>query len=360
MLAMSGLRAFSLSADRSSCSISCNREGVFVGRVPLLTRGGALGEWFVRPIAQLNHELTNCYRLPVDVTGKAGALALIANAFNRGDLAMAAIAAVQMQFPDPPAPASGDEAADAIRGRAAELNRSSLLKVWNAEEHPRTGVPPNPGWFAPVDSALEPPIRIAGEPFPEEEGESDENHLFEPLGGIRPGHQILQPAPPPPLGLPFPGRLPSLRPPVAAPPKPPTAEGAPPKPWAPPDPKSNLPFTGGVPLNLAPYTPGGKTSGIFQAPNLPNPVELQSGYDGPTASMPPGSPGFNGVTKGHVEGHAAAIMQQLGIMDATLSINNPEICDACTSLLPRMLPPGAILRVILPDGKVEIFRGNEQ
>jgi hypothetical protein len=111
-----------------------------------------------------------------------------------------------------------------------------------------------------------------------------------------------------------------------------------------------------LPPKLAPYVPGGKTSGIFESPNN-RPIELQSGNDGPAASIPLGTDGFDGYTRAHVEGHAAALMRQQDIMDGTLYINNPEICKSCTKLLPEMLPPGARLRVVLPDGTVREFQG---
>ena len=62
---------------------------------------------------------------------------------------MAAIATVQMQFPDPPPLAKAAESDDEIICRAAELSRSGLLKAnWDPAKHPRTGTEPNPGWFA--------------------------------------------------------------------------------------------------------------------------------------------------------------------------------------------------------------------
>jgi hypothetical protein len=110
---------------------------------------------------------------------------------------------------------------------------------------------------------------------------------------------------------------------------------------------------------LAPYVKSGKTSGIFRAPGMA-PIELQSGYDGPTQNLPAGSSGFNGVTLSHVEGHAAALMRQQGISEAWVEINNPEICGSCKVELKRMLPPGAVLHVILPNGKDETFKGEER
>jgi hypothetical protein len=119
MFAMPGLRSFSVAADRSAESVSCTAQGVFVGHVPLLEKID--GSWSQRPPAKLNEELTACYRLPVDIAAKANALSLIAAAFNRGDLAMAAIATVQMQLPDPPSWAKGPEKRDDIVWRAREL-----------------------------------------------------------------------------------------------------------------------------------------------------------------------------------------------------------------------------------------------
>ena len=164
MLAMLGLRRFALSADRDRGGVSCNPQGVFVGDVPLLESRN--GRWAVRPVAELNNELSACYRIPVDIAAKLGALTLIANALNRGDMAMAAIAAVQMQFPDPPPLAKGAEAVDEIIRRAAELCRGGLLKAdWDPTKHPRTGEPPNRGWFAPVPKETQAPSR-KGWPLP--------------------------------------------------------------------------------------------------------------------------------------------------------------------------------------------------
>jgi hypothetical protein len=152
MVAIPGLRAFSLSQSRDDGRVSCDAQGVFVGDVPLLRQERGSGWWTVRPLAELNDELTASYRLPIDIAAKAGALALIANALNRGDLALAAIAAVQMHFPDPPLLTKGVEATDEIMQRALELYRSGLLKAgWDPTKHPRRGSPPNPGWFAPVE-----------------------------------------------------------------------------------------------------------------------------------------------------------------------------------------------------------------
>jgi len=112
---------------------------------------------------------------------------------------------------------------------------------------------------------------------------------------------------------------------------------------------------GGRPA-LPPYRRGDPTSGVLQAPVGPD-IPLVSGTGGPAALMPRGSPGFNRHTRTHVEGHAAALMHQHGIREGTLHINNPAICPSCIRLLPYMLPPGAILNVVLPSGAVVRFVG---
>jgi hypothetical protein len=98
------------------------------------------------------------------------------------------------------------------------------------------------------------------------------------------------------------------------------------------------------------------TSGVLQAPGKSD-IPFVSGTGGPAYLMPKGSPGFNRVTKTHVEGQAAAYMRHLGINRGTLHINNPKICASCDKLLNRMLGPGATLKVVRPDGTAKTFTG---
>jgi hypothetical protein len=161
MTTMPGLRAFSLSAKGRG--VSCDADGVFVGDVALLQRlkiGGAGAHWHVRPIGELEAALTATYRLPIDTARKANALRLIATALNCGDLTLAAIATVRLQFPDPPPLTKTFETDEQIAHRAADLARSGLLKFWDPAKHPRTGEPPNPGWFASTGDGEEPATDI--------------------------------------------------------------------------------------------------------------------------------------------------------------------------------------------------------
>jgi hypothetical protein len=354
MHAMPGLRGFLLRAQRSRSSISCSEDGAFVGDVPLLTRSQAVGRasWNARPVGELNDDLTGLYRLPVDATAKLNAIALVAAAFNRGDLATAAIATVQMQFPNPPVLKGGLENPGEIAHLAEELSRSGLLKVWDPAQHPRTGTKPNPGWFAPIEHA---PVHVAMEPGadPETEPDDEGDRHESPFGSLKPGHaHELRPT------LPFPSGLPLLAPPNESPGNAPRSGAASSTPWIPPEPTPALPFPGGLATQFAPYVPGSRTYGVFTSPGLA--VVLQSGEDGPAASMPTGSLGFDGVTRLHVEGHAAAFMLQNELSEGTLYINNAEICDSCSSLLPRMLPAGAILNVVFPNGTARRFVGTDR
>jgi len=168
MLHMPATRVFTLRPD----GVQCGADGIFVGSVPLLRReGGAYGQvrWSVRPATELDSELTERYGLPVSVTAKARGIASVARALDRGDLALAGIGAVLLQFPDPPGLGKGVPAAIDWMALAIELAASGLLKGdWDPAKHPRTGQEPNPGWFAEVAREIQEVIaRMPAWPSPQ-------------------------------------------------------------------------------------------------------------------------------------------------------------------------------------------------
>jgi hypothetical protein len=116
---------------------------------------------------------------------------------------------------------------------------------------------------------------------------------------------------------------------------------------------AGLPAPNPPPL-LPKFQPGDKTVGVLRTSI--GDVPLSSGWAGPSSAIPRGSPGFDIVSKSHVEGHAAALMRQEGIKEATLFINNAP-CRSCVPNLPRMLPSGATLNVVLPDGSIARYVG---
>jgi hypothetical protein len=111
---------------------------------------------------------------------------------------------------------------------------------------------------------------------------------------------------------------------------------------------------------LPAFTKKEGTQGVFTRGGADD-VPLRSGYDGPSAQLPKGTPGMHGNIKSHVEAHAAAVMRLEGIKDATLYINRIPCADArppgCHLMLPRMLPEGSTLTVHGPDGFKWVYRG---
>ncbi len=150
MAQMPAMRVFALRPE----GVRCGADGLFVGSVALLRRArDAYGRehWSLRPASELDHELTARYGLPISAAAKAGRLASVARALDRGDLALAGIGAVLLQFPDPPPLEKGASAANDWVGLAVELAASGLLKGdRDPDMHPRVGAKPNPGWFADV------------------------------------------------------------------------------------------------------------------------------------------------------------------------------------------------------------------
>ncbi len=74
---------FRLGGQSDSTGVSCGEDGIFVGGVPLLARrDDKAGEsiWIARRSSELNNELSAAYGLPVDMTAKAGGIAVAAGA----------------------------------------------------------------------------------------------------------------------------------------------------------------------------------------------------------------------------------------------------------------------------------------
>ncbi|MGD0763157.1 MAG: AHH domain-containing protein [Roseiarcus sp.] len=134
----------------SEGGVQCGEDGLFVGSTPLLLRSSRPSggdSWVVRPSDELERDLGASYGLPIDVAAKHGGLTGVARALERGDLALAKIAAVLLQFPDPPSLAKGAPPRGSVE-LAAQLFESGLLKEWDESKHPRLGGPPNRGRFA--------------------------------------------------------------------------------------------------------------------------------------------------------------------------------------------------------------------
>lgn len=113
--------------------------------------------------------------------------------------------------------------------------------------------------------------------------------------------------------------------------------------------------------SVIPEYAGGKTRGVLSRPDGGETVIL-SGVDGASKGTT-GIPGMHNRIKTHVEAHAAVIIRRERLSEATLYINrapcptgNPR-SPGCFDNLPKMLPAGARLRVIGPDGFDHTFVG---
>lgn len=161
MVAFPISRFFRLSDE----GVRCDERGLFVGGEPMLVRlarprGGYA--WATRSADDQNRDLGARYGFPIDAAVKRGGFGAIARALELGDIARAHISALLLRFPEPPslgksAPARGSAEL------AKQLIESGLLKAdWDSAKHPRTGEPPNPGWFAPREDA---PAQVAQNEF---------------------------------------------------------------------------------------------------------------------------------------------------------------------------------------------------
>jgi RHS repeat-associated protein len=98
----------------------------------------------------------------------------------------------------------------------------------------------------------------------------------------------------------------------------------------------------------------GKTNGVLDDGSGSFP-EFQSGETGPAKQFW-GQRGFTGVTRTHVEAHAAAWMRIKNITYAILRINN-TVCPSCDQNLPTMLGPGRSVTVIDDVGNITTYVG---
>ena len=133
------IHEFRLSA-RGNGGVFCDKDGAFVGAIPMLVRmrGSGKGEWRPRDCDDLSREMSAQYGLPIDMSSKRGGLAVIAKALGEGDVVRAQVATVLLGIPDPPSLSKGAPSRQEMIKLASDLHWSGLLKAdWDADEHPR-------------------------------------------------------------------------------------------------------------------------------------------------------------------------------------------------------------------------------
>ena len=146
-------------AGPDNLGLACTDDGLFLGGTPLIERHD--GRFVVRDRDEIERLLRRGHRYIGEADRLMPGLAAVARALNAGDRCLARIAAVHLRLPDLPNPAARDamEAEDLL----IKYARDGGSLDWNPALHPRTGTPPNPGWFAPTGSESHdsPGVRVA-------------------------------------------------------------------------------------------------------------------------------------------------------------------------------------------------------
>src|SRR6202167_1797112 len=124
-------------ATTDNLGLACTNDGLLIGRTGLIARRD--GRFIVRERAAIEKLLKH---VGPRIDQLIPRLAAVASALNADDQCLAHIAAVHLKIPDLPSSAARDE---------IEFEDALIRSVdWNPDLHPRTGTPPNPGWFAPT------------------------------------------------------------------------------------------------------------------------------------------------------------------------------------------------------------------
>jgi hypothetical protein len=131
--------------------LACTEQGLLLGRTPLIEHRN--GRFAVRERSEIERLLSRAYRAELPLERLMAGLATVASALNANDPGLARIAAVHLRIPDLPSLTARDEM------EAADILIKSV--DWNPALHPRTGAPPNPGWFATSGTGQPSPARVA-------------------------------------------------------------------------------------------------------------------------------------------------------------------------------------------------------
>jgi hypothetical protein len=147
-------------ASPNNLGLAFTDAGLFLGQTPLIEERA--GRFVVRERDEIERLLRRAYGGALAADRLMPGLATVASALNTNDQCLARIAAVQLRIPDLANQAARDaiEAEDSLIKYAREAGGSA---DWNPALHPRSGVPPNPGWFAPTGGPdhASPEVRIA-------------------------------------------------------------------------------------------------------------------------------------------------------------------------------------------------------
>jgi hypothetical protein len=161
-------------AGDGNLGLACSDDGLLIGRTPLIEKRD--GQFFVRQQHDIERLLSRAYRTEIRADRLMSGLATVARALNADDQCLARIAALHLRIPDIPDRTARDamEAMDVFVRYARDEGGGD--GNWNPALHPRTGTPPNPGWFAPTEGAGESsPVRTAQNDDPTRRSDASAN-----------------------------------------------------------------------------------------------------------------------------------------------------------------------------------------
>jgi len=132
--------------------LACTANGLILGRTPLIEPRDQ--QFVVRERDEIERLLRRAYETGPPIDRIMPGLATVARALNANDQCLARIAAVHLRLPDlrNSLTRSDMEAEDRLIKYARDESGET---DWDPAKHPRTGTPPNPGWFAPTDGESE-------------------------------------------------------------------------------------------------------------------------------------------------------------------------------------------------------------
>jgi hypothetical protein len=124
----------------NNLGLAFTSDRLVLGRTLLIERRD--NRFTVRERGEIALLLCKAYKADIVVDRLMSGLAVVASALNSNDPCLARIAAVHLRVPD---------LADQTAKNSLEAT-DALIKsdAWDPALHPRTGTPPNPGWFAPA------------------------------------------------------------------------------------------------------------------------------------------------------------------------------------------------------------------
>jgi hypothetical protein len=136
-------------AGPNNLGLACTDDGLLLGHTSLIERRD--DRFVVRDRDEIERLLKHAYHSEPPLDRLMSGLTTVARALNANDQCLARIAAVHLEIPDLPSAAARDAMAAEDSLIKYARDEGSGAATWNPALHPRTGTPPNPGWFAPTD-----------------------------------------------------------------------------------------------------------------------------------------------------------------------------------------------------------------